>query len=386
MTTGKVLLVANTDWYLYNFRLALARFLRARGFDVVMVSPSGNFVPEIEQAGFRWVEWKVGRRTLLPSGEIIAIQKLEKIYRSEKPDLVHHFTIKPVLYGSLAARRTHIPAVVNSVTGLGYIFLTENWKGKILRTITLPMYRLAFSQPNLHVIFENGNDQAIFIKNRLVKAKGSCIISGVGVDTDWFQPAPEPESQVPLIVFPARMLLDKGLGTLVEASRILKQKVQARIALVGDPDPGNPATVNEADLRNWEKEGLVEWWGFQKNMRDVYQKSHIVTLPSFGEGLPTVLIEAAACARPIVTTDVSGCREVVANDINGILVPPSNPQALADALETLIRDADLRTRMGTAGRKIVLDRFTNERVNQETFSVYVKLFSRGGVKSEIHLE
>ena len=152
------------------------------------------------------------------------------------------------------------------------------------------------------------------------------------------------------------------------------------------PDPGNPATVDEADLRDWEKEGLVEWWGFQKDMRDVYQKSHIVTLPSFGEGLPTVLIEAAACARPIVTTDVSGCREVVANDINGILVPPSNPQALADALETLIRDADLRTRMGTAGRKIVLDRFTNERVNQETFSVYVKLFSRGGVKSEIHLE
>ena len=130
MTSGKVLLVANTDWYLYNFRLALARFLRARGFDVVMVSPSGNFVSEIEKAGFRWVEWKVGRRTLLPSGEIIAIQKLEKIYRSEKPDLVHHFTIKPVLYGSLAARRAHIPAVVNSVTGLGYIFLTENWKGK----------------------------------------------------------------------------------------------------------------------------------------------------------------------------------------------------------------------------------------------------------------
>jgi len=378
MGSGKVLLVANTDWYLYNFRLALARFLESQGLEVVMVSPDGKFAPEIESSGFRFIEWNVGRRTMSPAAELKAIAELVKIYRSEKPLLIHHFTIKPVLYGSIAAKFAKIPAVVNSITGLGYVFLKEGWKGAALRALILPIYRYAFSYPHLRGIFENENDRAKFILLRLLKPDTSVVIRGVGVNADYFRPAPEPVNDEPLIVFPARMLFDKGLGTLIEAARILKERTRARFALVGDTDPGNPTTADQHMIRDWEKEGLIEWWGFRKNMLAVYQNCDIVTLPSFGEGLPTVLIEAAACGRPIVTTDVAGCREVVQNGVNGLLVPPNQPEALAEALEFLIRNPEQRLKMGSAGRQMVLEKFTDRQVNQEIFAVYSGLLNNNG--------
>jgi glycosyltransferase involved in cell wall biosynthesis len=373
MASNKVLLVANTDWYLYNFRLPLAQFLREKGLEVVMVSPIGKFVPEIESQGFRFVEWKVGRKTLSPPGEFRAVAGLIRIYQSERPILVHHFTIKPVLYGTLAARYAKISAVVNSVTGLGYVFLKDSWRGDMLRSFILPFYRFAFSHPHLRVIFENEHDQETFVNLKLVKASESVVIQGVGVNAQFFHPAPEPVLAEPLIIFPARMLIDKGLGTLIEAARIVKGRVKARFALVGETDPGNPTTVDEVTLKGWEQEGLVEWWGFQKDMRSIYQNCNIVTLPSFGEGLPTVLIEAAACGRPIVTTDVAGCRNVVVDGLNGLLVLPDQPEALAQALEILIRDPEKRLLMGKAGREIVLMNFTDKKVNDEIFDLYLKL-------------
>jgi glycosyltransferase involved in cell wall biosynthesis len=374
MLQRKVLLVANTDWYLYNFRLALADTLIQRGAEVVLVSPAGPYSAKIQAGGYRWLEWKVGRKSLSPLGELNAVLNLARLYRSEQPELVHHFTIKPVLYGSLAARLAKIYAVVNSVTGLGYIFLSTGLKGRLLRAVTLVLYHLAFAHPNLRVIFENSHDQEVFAGYRLVTNENSMIIPGVGVDTERFQPAPEPTSMTAeeplLVVFPARMLLDKGLGTLIDAARLLCGRINLRIALVGQPDPGNPATVSEADLRGWQEEGLVEWWGFQDDMEEVYRQAGIVTLPSYGEGLPTVLIEAASSGRPIVATDVQGCREVVQDGVNGLLVPPRDPQALAQALETLARDPDLRKKMGENGRRLVLDRFSGHRIHQETIAVY----------------
>jgi glycosyltransferase involved in cell wall biosynthesis len=373
MVSNKVLLVANTDWYLYNFRLALAHFLRSKGLDVVMVAPSGKFSVELQAQGFRFVEWNVGRRTMSPPAEAQAVAELIKIYQSEKPILVHHFTIKPVLYGSFAAKFVKISAVVNSVTGLGYVFLKEGWRGKILRLLILPFYRFALSYAHLRFIFENENDQATFIHLGLVKACESVVIRGVGVNADLFRPAPEPSTLEPIIVFPARMLLDKGLGTLIEAARIIKRKTKARFILVGDIDQGNPSTVEESTIIGWVQEGLVEWWGFQSDMLSVYQNCNIVTLPSFGEGLPTALIEAAACERSIVTTDVAGCREVVENGVNGLLVLPNQPEALAKAIERLIHSPEERLRMGKAGRLIVLEKFTDKQVNREIFKVYAGL-------------
>ncbi len=368
----KILLAANTDWYLYNFRLSLAKYMREKGYEIVLVSPSGRFVPKLQQEGFKWIEWGVGRQTLAPWTEVQAISKLVGIYSRERPDLVHNFTVKPVLYGSFAARLAGVSGIVSSVTGLGYVFLRQEAKPRSIRQVVKTLYRLAFSPNRSAVIFENETDRQYFIREGLVPAERTCLIAGVGIDTDHFTLLPEPQG-LPVIVLPARMLWDKGVGVLVEAARILHAKAQVRVALVGEPDMGNPAAVEQAVLKSWSEEGVIEWWGWQEDMREVYKQSHIVTLPSLGEGVPTALLEAAACGRPIVATDVAGCRDVVVHGRNGLLVPINDPPALSEAFERLILDPELRARMGEAGRQIVLEKYTSSRVNAATLEVYDEL-------------
>jgi glycosyltransferase involved in cell wall biosynthesis len=368
-TQRKIILVANTDWYLYNFRLSLARELRNRGWEVILVSPGGRFVSPLKAEGFQWMEWRLNRRTFAPWNELAAFLAILRIYRRARPDLVHHFTIKPVLYGSLSARLANIPAVVNSITGLGYLFLQKDLTARILRQAALLLYRPALQRECTRVIFENESDRHFFIGEGLVRAEDSVVIEGVGVDVERFKPSPEPGGPI-VVVLPARLLWDKGVGDLVEAARQLNLGGNVRICLVGEPDPGNPATVEQTDLERWQAEGLVELWGFQANMADVYAKCHIVCLPSHGEGLPTALIEGAACARPIVTTDVPGCRDVVTHGKNGLVVSPSDPVALANGLRTLVDNPEMRQKMGAAGRQMVLQRFSNERILSETLAAY----------------
>ncbi|MBN2258307.1 MAG: glycosyltransferase family 4 protein [Anaerolineaceae bacterium] len=358
---GKLCLVANTDWYLYNFRLTLARKMRELGWEVVMVSPSGPYVSRIAENGFRWEEWKFDRRGLNVIFEFGSMLRLIKIYAHERPRLIHHFTIKPVIYGTLAARILRTPAIVNSITGLGYVFLKSGWQGKILQNIVKPIYSLALKHQNVLVIFENGDDQNTFLHSKLVRKDQTRIIPGVGVDVSRFIPKPEAKGK-PLVVLPGRLLWDKGVGVLVEAARQLKGQVELRIALVGMPDPGSPASIPLDELRKWVSEGLVEHWGFRLDMEEVYRQAHIICLPSMGEGLPTVLIEAAAAGRPIITADVPGCREVVEHGVNGLLVPPNDPHALADALKLLAGNPVLRRRMGKAGRQKVIERFSDDKI------------------------
>jgi glycosyltransferase involved in cell wall biosynthesis len=375
MIMQKIGLVANTDWYLYNFRLSLARFLRGQGYEVVLISPPGPYALLLQQAGFHWVAWKVGRQTLAPWVEFSALLRLTRLYRREKLTLVHHHTIKPVLYGSMAARLARLPAVVNSITGRGYVFVGNNFKARALRQLIRPMYRLALNLPKCAVIFENDGDRQYFIQEGLLHAGRAWLIEGVGVDIERFAPTPEPEG-APVIVLPARMLWDKGVGVLVEAARRLHDDSSphasgVRVALVGVPDPGNPGSIDEATLRRWESEGIVEWWGWQEDMGKVYSRCHIVTLPTvYREGVPTSLLEAAACGKPLVATDAPGCRDVVQHEVNGLLVPPNDPSALADALRRLAEDSELRGRMGLASRQLVLEKFTTDRVNAATLQVY----------------
>lgn len=370
----KVILVANTDWYLFNFRLALASFLQEQGLEVVLISPPGRYAEHLNKSGFRWIPWRVGRATLTPWAEARAFWSLLRIYQREKPDIVHHFTIKPVLYGSLSARLLHIPMLINSITGLGYIFLSQERIARILRRIALFAYRQAFRHPNNRVIFENATDRQVFLENRLVEPELTHLIEGVGVDTDRFIPTPEPPG-TPVVVQASRMLWDKGVGTLVEAAKLLRARLPVRIALVGEPDPGNPANIDKSRLQEWAREGLVEWWGWQADMPSVYAKSTLVTLPSLGEGVPTALLEAAASERAIVATDVPGCREVVRSGVNGLLIPPKDALALSDALYQLLTDDALRRRMAAAGRQMVLERFTTKKVNHANWDVYQGLLT-----------
>jgi glycosyltransferase involved in cell wall biosynthesis len=369
----RILLVANTDWYLYNFRLSLACYLTQQGFEVVLVSPAGEYTRALQAKGLRWVEWKVGRQTLAPWKELRSALQLIQIYRREKPALVHHCTAKAVTYGSLAAILSRVPGVINNITGLGTMFIRQDAKARVVRQMMQGLYWLASRHPNCATIFENPADREYFLSKRLTSPERTWLIEGVGVDVDAFVPLPEPAG-VPVVVLPARMLWDKGVGVLVEASPLLKKKAQARLALVGKPDEGNPGTVDEPTLRRWVEEGAVEWWGWQADMKSVYAHCHIVTLPSsYGEGVPTSLLEAAASGRPIVASDIPGCREVVVHGENGFLVPPGNAEALAEALAILVNEADLRRKMGNAGRQRVLERFSKDRINAATLVVYHKV-------------
>ena len=362
----KIILFANTDWYLYNFRLPLAQALRERGDDVLLLSPHGDYAEKLIAAGFRWQAFELERSGVNPLKEARTLLRLWQVYRRERPLLVHHFTVKPVLYGSVAAllagRHT---TVVNSVTGLGYVF-TGGWSP--LRALVELLYRLVLRRT--WVIFQNPDDQAAFLNTGLVTPQRVALIRGSGVDTDRFVPAPEPPG-TPLVILPARLLWDKGVGEFVEAARILLGRgLAARFALVGNTDPGNPSAVPLKTLQEWQNQNLVEWLGWQEDMRALYQQATLVVLPSYREGVPKTLLEAAACGRAIVTTDVPGCREVVRQDENGRLVPARDPAALAGAIGELLEQPALRRKLAANGRRIAVDEFDVHKVIRSTLEFY----------------
>jgi glycosyltransferase involved in cell wall biosynthesis len=365
----KVILFANTDWYLYNFRLELAFALKQAGYKVILMSPDGEYRHKLEEAGFCWSELPLSRRGINPFFELRNLYKIFCIYRNEKPDVVHHFTIKCVLYGSSAARLAGVKNVINSIEGLGYVFIAQGWRVNLMRQLVLHWYRLILK--GTKVILLNQDDQAFFIKENLISSQNGVLITGSGVNINRFSPRAGDKISDPVVILAGRMLYDKGVGEYAEAGRILKQMgVHARLVLVGNIDPGNPAAIPLETLESWQEEGIIEWWGWRDNMEMVYQQASIVCLPSYREGLPKMLIEAGACGLPLVVTDIPGCREVVEDGKNGFLVPPRDSQLLADALKKLIVDADLRNDMGLYSRKLVLERFSSDMINEKILAVY----------------
>lgn len=371
----KVLLFANTDWYLYNFRLPLAQALRAAGHEVLLLSPPGKYGPRLVQAGFCWISFPLSRRGMNPFSELITLWRLTRLYSRQRPDLAHHFTVKCVLYGSIAAKMAGVKGIVNAITGLGYVFIGDEWPVRLLRWLVKGFYRRALS--DTQVIFQNPEDQSLFSRNGLVYGKQVTMIPSSGVNIEKYSPSPEPAG-TPLVILPARMLWAKGVAEFVYAAHLLREDgIHARFALIGDTDPANPDAVPVNQLEKWRKEGIIEWWGWQEDMPALYRKTHIVCLPSYREGTPKTLIEAAACGRPIVTTDVPGCRLVTHHQQNGLLVPVRDSRALAEALKELIADSALRKQMGKKGRELAVAEFSLEKVTGQTLAVYEKALSGG---------
>ena len=359
---AKIILSANTDWYLFNFRLALARNIREEGADVLMLSPPGPYVEKIREEGFQWTRIDIARENVDPLEDFRTLLSFLHLYRRERPDLVHNFTVKPVIYGSIAGRLAGVHATVSSVTGLGYPFVNPGRRAAALRMLVLPLYRIAFTAPNSKVVFHNAADKEFFVKRRVVSEEIAFVIEGSGVDPEEFKPGPEPAGQ-PVVLMASRMLWDKGVAEIIQAARILKARgVSASIILAGEPDSGYPASVPEIELRAWNQEGIVEWIGRRDDMPELMRQAHIVVLPSYGEGLPRVLLEASASGRAVVRRGVTG-----------LLVPARDPHALADALENLIVDVELRRRMGKAGREMVEERFTQSQINKQIISIYREL-------------
>lgn len=364
----KIILFANTDWYLYNYRLPLADGLLKSGHSVVLLSPGGKYARRMEEAGYDWREVDLSRRGFNPINEIRTIVRLMQIYRSEHPDVVHHFTIKCVLYGSFSARQTKLPRVVNAVTGLGYLFTNRNLFTLLAKPLVLLFYRLILK--GTQVIFQNEVDRDYFLEKKLASKEQCSLIPGSGVDTGRFKPAPQKRKKG-LIVLPARMLWDKGVGEFVEAAAFLrKSDCPARFALVGDVDEGNPSSIPVEKLKQWQREGLVEWWGWQDDMVSVYQSADIVCLPSYREGLAKSLIEAAACGCPLVASDIPGCREVVEQGVNGLLVPKGDAHALARALIESLSNRNKLEKMGRASRQTAVRKFSIDQIVSATISIY----------------
>ncbi len=370
-------MVIAEDWYFFSHRLHVAEAALRAGYDVAIATAKGELSAEIEAKGFRHFEIDLDRGSTNPLAEARSVASVTRVMARYRPDVVHLVAHKLVLYGSIAATLTRAPAVVCAVAGMGYLFMGDGIKRRLLRGVVQQAYGgLVKRGSRVSVILQNPDDKQELAQAGMIDPRQVTMICGSGVDTERFTPAPEPDG-VPIVMTHSRMLVDKGIGELAEAARILRERgLGVRVRLIGDPDVSNPSTIDPAQLSAWVDEGLVEHLGRRSDIPEQLAACHIACLPSYREGAPLSLIEAAASGRPIVTTDVPGCREIVRDGDNGFLVPVRDGVALAAALERLITDASLRARMGARSRERALAEWSRAHVAGETLRVYAAQLSR----------
>ncbi|HUR80231.1 MAG TPA: glycosyltransferase family 4 protein [Thermoanaerobaculia bacterium] len=372
----RLLYVAAEAAFFVTHRLPLALAARERGYEVHVATPPGRLGEKIVERGFPWHPIAVQRRTNVIR-ELRSIPNLYRLYRRLRPDLVHHVAIKPVLYGTVAARLARVPAVINAVTGLGYGFDERQAKRLLGRTLGFA-FDLLLRHPRSRFIFQNVEDRDTFLRRGWSTPEAAELIRGSGVDVERFAPAAAPPAGPPLVVLASRLLASKGVAEFAEAARILKSRgVDARFAIVGSPDLQNPDTVTDADLQRWRDSGAVELFGARTDMPDVLREASLFVLPTYyREGVPKALIEAGAAALPSITTDTPGCRDIVQHDVTGLLVPPRDAESLANAMQTLLEDANRRREMGRLARERVLKEFALEHVIAQTLAAYEKALAR----------
>ena len=375
MTRRLVIVVPDARFFVTH-RMPLALAAKARGYEVHVATNSGADVPRITAAGLPWHRVRGGPLRQKPWNDLLTLIDLIALYRRLKPSIVHHVTLKPAVYGTIAARIRRVGAVVNTIPGLGEVFVANTPADRFWRAIVLALFRTMVRHRRMKVIVQNADDLRTLLETGAVKKEQTVLIWGSGVDPDLWQ-LPPPPSRVPTVTCASRIVETKGIAELVAAARLLRARgVKARFLLAGDRDSGNSKAFSDATFDAWLAEGVVEYLGWRANMLEIYAETDIVCLPSWGgEGVPKTLIEASSCELPVVTTDVPGCRDLVRHGESGFVVPPRAVEPLADARQTLIEDAELRRRMGRRGREIVIERFSLAIVNEETLAVYDALLS-----------
>jgi glycosyltransferase involved in cell wall biosynthesis len=368
-----LLLVVPDARFFVTHRLALALAARAQGWDVHVATPPGQAVERIVAAGLPWHRVRFGALRRKPWSDLVTLLDLVALYRKLRPRLVHHVTFKAVLYGTIAARATAVPAVVNAMTGLGDVFAAQTRSDRAWMRIVVTLFRTFVRHRHMRVIVQNPDDRQALSAAGVVREEEIRLIRGSGVDPDFFVPVPRAEG-VPVVLCVGRMVVPKGIGDYVEAARMLRTEgSEARFLLAGDLDPDSGAAIPAWQLEAWRTEGIVEFMGYREDARELYAMADIVCLPSYREGLPKTLLEAASCALPIVTTDVPGCREAVVDGENGFLVPVRDAAAVARALRVLLGDAALRRTMGERGRARVIAQFSLDAVLTQTLAVYAEV-------------
>jgi glycosyltransferase involved in cell wall biosynthesis len=367
---SKVVLFANTGWYLYNFRLSLALELKKRGADVLLISPPGPYCDRFASFGLRWRALPFDRRTLNPFAQARTVAGLARIYRAEKPDVVHHFTIKCAVYGSVAARWAGVPVIVNALAGLGSAGgHTPSAGHRMARVLAFGSLKCALR--NTHVIVQNPDDRDFLIRQKIVDAAACQLIRGSGVDLARFQPTRKATSGI-TVLLASRLLWSKGIAEFVQAAEAVRARnPHVRFAIAGDVDPGNPETLLPPDIKHLERNPHIVFKGHVDDMASLLAETDAVVLPtSYGEGVPRILVEAAACGLPLIATDAPGCREIVRPGANGCLVPAHDVNALVAAIERLADDSGLRAAMGSESRRIAETEFGENIVLGATIRAY----------------
>lgn len=375
MPMKKLFIVVNVDWFFLSHRLPIALKALEVGFDVTIIARDTGRRAEIEDKGLKFIDIPFDRSGTNPLSELNCISLLKKLYKKERPDVIHNVTLKACLLSSISAKQAGLKCVVNAISGFGYNFTEgrDGLKQRILRGVV----RWAFRSKDFHYIFQNPDDQAMFSTLNLAGEKNIHIIKGSGVDLAEFEYSVPEEKEKIQVVLLARMLYDKGVVEFINASKLLKGELESKseFVLVGDCDTLNLAGIKEEDLEKMIDPPFLKWVGFKKDAFAVLKNADIVVLPSYREGLPKTLIEACAVGRPIVTTDAIGCRECVVDGVNGFLVPVKNVDALSDKIRELILDAGLRHKMGSRSRTLAENEFSIDSVVDKHLSIYNNILS-----------
>lgn len=371
-----IVFTANSSWYIYNFKLSLTKLLISKGFKVCVISPIDEYTTKLKKHGISHFKWDSKNNSINIISEINSIAKLFRIYKEINPDLVNHFTIKCVLYGTIVCRLLKIKNTFNSITGLGNLFLRKNLKNKILFFIIFPIYKFILKKSNSTIIFQNKDDKEYFEKLNIISSSKSLLIRGSGVDTEYFKnPAKNitfPKDKVWKILFPGRIIKEKGIDELLIACDSLwKQNLKFKLFIAGKlllPKNKKRAQTIINKIRSLP---YLEELSFNQNMKEIYKRIDIVVLPSWREGLSKALLEAASMNLPIITTNVPGCRDIVIHGITGLLVNVKDPIAIQSAIELLIKNSELCKRFSINAREYVIENFRDNLINEFTYMAYL---------------
>ncbi len=372
----KFLFVINSDWGFLLYRTPLAIAAKNKGIQVWVASPDTGDANKIIAMGFNFIELPMSRKGVNILNEFFTFLRILKIYYQLKPDLIHHVTIKPIIYGTIASAILNKAFVVNAISGLGFTFSSGS-SSRLLKFLVKNLLKISLKYQKSKIIFQNPDDFNLFIENKLISSNQGVLIKGSGVDCKVFSPSLSDFNKEKIVILPSRMIVEKGIYEFVDAARLLHLEFpNVRFVLVGKIDSGNPSSIDYFEIMAWEKEGILEWWGHQSDMVTVLNKGTMVVLPTFyGEGLPKVLLEAAACSKPIISTNVPGCKEIVRHEVNGLLIPPKDEVALAEAIRRLLDNPEFAKQLGENGREIVKNEFSEELVVEKTFEVYDHLLA-----------
>ncbi len=368
-------IVINSSWNIHNFRMGLIESFIQSGHQVVAIAPDDGYASTLKEKGCEFHELDLDCKGSNPLHDMLLIKQLVKIYRQARPDVVLHYTIKPNIYGAIAARWLNIPAI-NNVTGLGTVFLRENMTAKVAKAL----YKFAFQFPHT-VFFQNKDDRQLFIRKQLVNSQITDLLPGSGVDLERFQPTSKPSrNAIFTFLVIARVLYDKGILEYIEAIRLLrKQGIKAKFQLLGKIETDRNLGIPRQQVQEWEDEGLIEYLGMTEDVRPVIQQADCVVLPSYREGTPRTLLEAAGMGKPIIATDVAGCRETVEHGFNGWLCEVRNPQDLAIKMKKMfvMNERNLRI-MGANSRKLAVTKFDERIVIQKYERAVNRIAERKG--------